>query len=154
MAKSNFSREAELVVKRTLYDIQGPADAMDMAAGYLERGEPIPDPLAKWLAKAFRKAASVRPEYRARVLGNQMGILAGNRRPVGDYWEIGGRVEVLLSFGKVDEDGNEIEPPLGQTKAYEKVAKEFDISVSTARNHWIMYTETVNQHLEEFSHYE
>ena len=50
MAKPSFSDWAELVVIRTHYDIQGPADAMNMAAGYLERGEAIPEPLNTWLS--------------------------------------------------------------------------------------------------------
>ena len=110
--------------------------ALRIVARAIRRGEPVPVVLRGYVADALLRAAEtehVENPYgdneskRLKVLGRELGILAGHRR------RIGGSADAIGSFvcELIDPASGQ---GLSQTKAIEVAAKQFEVSVGTVRN--------------------
>lgn len=100
------------------------AHRLQLAAEYLrELDHHFPYGLGRFLADAFDVAAlKSEPEERARVLGEELGLTARNRRPASPY--IGYAMRELVSNG------------LSQNQAAAQVAEQHGVSVTTAKRYY------------------
>lgn len=105
-------------------------DALLLVAGYVQRGEALPGNLAHYLADAIDASmGKATAKARAKALTNALGLTAENRRPAGDWAEIGGKVERIYR-----ECGSE-------EIACGAVADSTGVSDRTVRRYWDKYKE-------------
>lgn len=102
-------------------DPEQAAVVLRMAAGYLRKGEPLPFPLALFLADAIEKAMRKAPSVRGSELLLNLKLKANNRRKVAANFEYVGR-----DFEECRSEN------LSVLKTSLKIAERYGISESTA----------------------
>jgi hypothetical protein len=108
-------------------DTNAAHDALLLAAGYIERGEPLPGNLANYLVMAITKAMAMPEHKRAKSLTDNLGLTAKNRRKKGSWSTIGGEIERRVSAGTSPEN------------ACLDVSAETGISDRTVKRYWDQY---------------
>lgn len=139
MAKLLFSAKGFDAVKRTRYERDALNEVFGLAIEAINKQEPIPMPIGDFLVSAFQAFINAPDDKKEQALLHALRWRSSNRRQEGDPWVIGGFVAMNMEFGKLDDEGNEIEPPLGLTASYKAAAEHFRISVSSARNKYEAY---------------
>lgn len=109
------------------------AKVLLLCAELLRNGEPLPTDARQYIADAFESAALKPAPYRASTLAEELYLTAKNRRPAGNYFEIGEQVEYLIG-------------DLSLTKAIARVAEKTGVSKSTVRKYHLEYLEAKEEH--------
>lgn len=130
-------------VERSDCSEESAAKFLELAAGYLERREVMPEPLADFISTAFRIAASVEPEQRPTKLASLLNLTALNKRPAFTKIEIDGfmlwHVFRAASIGQ------------SETKTIAGIAKAQGVSLTTARTYlkeWRRRNQKINESIE------
>ena len=113
--------ELETAIDLLDADPEQAAVVLRIAAGYLRKGEPLPYPLALFLAEAFEKAMRKAPSVRGSELLLNLKLKANNRR------------KVAVNFEHVGRDFEECRSEkMSVLKTSLKIAERYGISESTA----------------------
>jgi hypothetical protein len=118
------------LLQRVGSDVDAPAELLGVAAEYLAAGKPLPDALADYLARAFRRAAAIveapdgkRPEdVRIAALAHALGMTRNEGRPRATI----SKFDVALTVAVHGEDVSEGEMATALADAY-------GVSETTAR---------------------
>ena len=109
-------------------------DALLLVAGYIQRGEMLPGNLANYLVSAIETAMDKPTKrQRAKTLTVELGLSGLNRRPVGNWVNIGAEVERRTSAGDSEE------------KACGDVSDGKGISDRTVKRYWDKYKKLAAQ---------
>jgi hypothetical protein len=114
-----------------------------IAAGYLERREQMPYPLADHIAKAFNNTASAKEsdalsifEARRNTLAAALKITAPGPRPKSTANKVGTEIFRLMM------NRAQNKRPLSETAAAREIATMLKIKHRTAKDHWVIWKET------------
>lgn len=127
MTKINIDFLAADAISSAPSDPEAAAAVLLQAVGYLRRGKPLPENLARYLADALEAAALKPGPQRGAALATELHLTAGNRRPAGDPLAIGQAFGALIDAGE------------SQNGAKAQIAADFGISESTALRAWKKY---------------
>lgn len=127
MPKLSFDPVSHEAISSAPSDPEAAAALLLQAVGYLRRGEPLPENLARYLADALESAALKPAPQRGAALAIELHLAAGNRRPAGDPLAIGQAFGALIDAGE------------SQNAAKAQIAVNFGISESTALRAWKTY---------------
>jgi len=120
----------EKLLRRVGSDVDASAELLAVAAEYLAAGKPMPDALADYLARAFRRVAAIveapdgkRPEdARIDALAHGLGMTRNEgrpRAPIGGY-------DLYLTVAQFGDN-------VSENKLAKALADAYDISETTAR---------------------
>lgn len=117
------------LVERIGVDANAATELLALASEYLENGETLPDPVAKFLGSAFRRATEEPSAQRAETLAYELGFAAPAKqgappKPV-DYGELRGAIVKLFANGRNP----------SEREVNTAIAQHFGISATTARKH-------------------
>lgn len=110
------------LLSRVGEDVEAGAKLLKVAATYLKQREPLPDDLADYLADAFLRATNEHGTERGKELAWCLGLTGSEGRPKK-------KVPPLEIARALDEEHGITEGALKR-----RIAKEHDVSESTARN--------------------
>lgn len=113
------------LLNRVGVEASAAVELLTIAAEYLETGKPMPEPLAKFLARSFNDAMAERSADRANALVVALGLAApakDGRPPLSNI----PKKPLTVSLAVY---GDEIQ----EGELAKELAKEFGVSVSTAR---------------------
>lgn len=134
MPKLNIDFAAFDAISSAPSDPEAAAAVLLIAVGYLRRGEPLPENLARYLADALESAALKPAPQRGRALALELHLEAGNRRPAGNTLAIGQAFDALMCDGT------------SQNEVRAQIAADFGISESTAVRAWKTYLAAREEH--------
>jgi CubicO group peptidase (beta-lactamase class C family) len=128
-----MDREAARIAKlirRVGSDVDAPAELLAVAAEYLAAGKPMPDTLADYLARAFRRAAAIieavdgkRPEeLRIATLAHALGMTRNEGRPPANV----SKFDVALTVAVHGHD-------VSESELAKALASAYGVSETTAR---------------------
>ncbi|CDI01527.1 hypothetical protein BN873_150315 [Candidatus Competibacter denitrificans Run_A_D11] len=129
-----FSVRATEALEKIQQDAQGAADALLIAAEYIQSGTPLPNDLSRWLCGAIEKSMCQPKAKRGDALLLELGFTRHHRRKAAQWYAVGTAFDYLVDQGE------------SQNQAASQVAVDFKISESTAVRCWQKYQEARRLH--------
>ena len=109
MGKINFDTNAHAAINWAESHPDAARDVLLLAAGYMRRGETLPDNLAEYLCDAIELSMSKdEAGQRARSLTEELHLTALNRRPAGYFIDVGEHYQNLMDEGFTEEVAGEM----------------------------------------------
>ena len=125
MPRLNIDFDAMELLSRAESHPEAAAEAIRLAAKYIRREQPLPSGLKEWIANALDDAALKPAAYRAKALTDALCLTANNRRPAGNWFDIGHEFDGFMSEGKYT---------INSVANF--IAEKHSIDPSTARRYW------------------
>jgi hypothetical protein len=127
MSFFSFDVLADEAILRAESDPEQAAKFLMIAAGYMRRGEVLPENVALHLADAIEASMCKPAHSRGNALLLELNLKALNQRPKAYWWDVGEFMFMRVDFRFTDE-----EKKLSQNEAAIEAAIEFKVSEASA----------------------